>query len=90
MKYGFAAVFCITLLISSATWAAWWWWGATGVVYAAKEADVTVYWTHTKPIYPLIAQLSEGKEYHELLHITDEREDVVRQIVAFSRAMSAT
>ncbi len=50
----------------------------------------TVYWTHTKPIFPLIAQLSEGKEYHELLHITDEREDVVRQIVAFSRAMSAT
>lgn len=49
-----------------------------------------VYWTHTKPIYPLITQLSEGKEYHDLLHITDDREDVVRKIVAFSRATSAT
>lgn len=42
-----------------------------------------VYWTHTKPIYPLIAQLSEGKEYHELLHITDDREEIVQKIVAF-------
>ena len=45
-----------------------------------------VYWTHTKPIYPLIAQLSEGKEYHEFLHITDSREKIVQQIVAFARA----
>ncbi len=44
-----------------------------------------VYWTHTKPIYPLIAQLSEGKEYHDLLHITDDREEIVRQVVAFSK-----
>ena len=47
MRYCFAAALCITLLIPSTTWAGSWWWGATGIVYAAKESDVTLYWSHT-------------------------------------------
>lgn len=44
------------------------------------------YWRIAKPVYPLLTQLAEGHEYAELIHLTDDIEDVVQRIVDFARA----
>ena len=42
----------------------------------------TDYWTNQKPVYPLLKQLAQGKDYDELLTIVDTEEDVVSFIKA--------
>ncbi|MEM9776574.1 MAG: hypothetical protein AAF902_18495 [Chloroflexota bacterium] len=41
------------------------------------------FWTHQKPIYPLLHQLAEGKSYQKYLSITDSREEIIEQIIRF-------
>ncbi len=40
------------------------------------------YWTETKPIYPLLYELSRGRQYHDLLTIADEADEVVDFVLA--------
>ena len=40
------------------------------------------YWTETKPVYPLLRSLAEGRQYGELLGIEDEEGAVVDFIVS--------
>ncbi|MFC1853976.1 LOG family protein [candidate division CSSED10-310 bacterium] len=40
----------------------------------------TEFWTKTKPVYPLLSYLAQGKEYAALITILDEVEDVVSYI----------
>ncbi len=47
------------------------------------------FWTHEKPVYPLLETLARGKDYHQVLGITDNVEGVIefletRQPVAVS------
>ena len=35
------------------------------------------YWTETKPIYPLLRELSRGRQYHDLMTIADQVDEVV-------------
>lgn len=46
------------------------------------------YWTKTKPVYPLLKHLAQGLDYGETLHISDDREDILEQIVLFSKKIS--
>ncbi len=39
-----------------------------------------VFWTETKPIYPLLQQLAEGYDYGKLLGLADSAEEVLAQI----------
>lgn len=41
------------------------------------------FWTEQKPIYPLLYNLAEGKEYQQLLAITDDRTEIMRLIQKF-------
>ena len=38
------------------------------------------YWTHTKPIYPVLKQLADGKSYHDLVAIFDDEDSIVNFI----------
>ncbi len=40
----------------------------------------TKYWTKTKPVYPLLKSLAEGREYEKFVTITDDPNEVVRFI----------
>jgi len=42
------------------------------------------FWTKDKPIYPLLRKLAQGKEYHELLHVSDSVADIVDIIKHFT------
>lgn len=42
------------------------------------------YWTHQKPVYPLLAQLAEGRAYAQWLTLTDDPAEVVAQIEAYA------
>jgi predicted Rossmann-fold nucleotide-binding protein len=42
------------------------------------------YWTETKPVYPLLQRLAEGKPYGKLLSITDDVEDIITTIERFT------
>ena len=46
----------------------------------------TRYWQHTKPVYPLLAQLAAGETYRDLLCITDSVGEAVDRIKAFTPA----
>ncbi|NUQ78885.1 MAG: hypothetical protein HUU21_35620 [Polyangiaceae bacterium] len=46
------------------------------------------FWTETKPVFPLLAQLAKGMEYEKYLRITDSGDDVVAAIVAYDEAMN--
>ena len=41
------------------------------------------YWTHKKPVYPLLVQLAAGKEYAGFLSISDDVDPIVKKIVNF-------
>jgi predicted Rossmann-fold nucleotide-binding protein len=41
------------------------------------------YWTHEKPVWPLLSHLAEGRMYEELLGLTDNVETVVRRILCY-------
>jgi predicted Rossmann-fold nucleotide-binding protein len=45
----------------------------------------TAYWTVTKPVYPLLAQLASGHEYAAHLSIHDDPEDVLRALDAYAQ-----
>ncbi|MCY1031969.1 hypothetical protein OV207_10920 [Corallococcus sp. BB11-1] len=46
----------------------------------------TEFWTRTRPVYPLLAQLAQGQEYARHLMLTDSQEEVVQALVAYDRA----
>ena len=43
------------------------------------------FWTEKKPIYPLLYNLAEGKEYQQLLAITDNRDEIMELVRQFDR-----
>ncbi|WNG30085.1 hypothetical protein F0U62_43280 [Cystobacter fuscus] len=47
------------------------------------------FWTRTRPVYPLLAQLAEGHEYARYLLLTDSQEDIVRALLGFARELEA-
>ena len=49
----------------------------SAMVFLGRE-----YWTKTKPVYPLLRSLAQGRHYGELLGIEDEEEAVVDFIVS--------
>ncbi|AKF81113.1 hypothetical protein MFUL124B02_18130 [Myxococcus fulvus 124B02] len=44
------------------------------------------FWTRTRPVYPLLAQLAQGHEYARHLLLTDSREEVVEALRAYDRS----
>ena len=47
------------------------------------------YWTREKPVYPLLQELAAGHDYSRYLGITDDREEVVRQVDTFARTLDS-
>jgi len=45
------------------------------------------FWTRTRPVYPLLAQLAQGQDYARHLLLTDSREEVIRALVEYDRAL---
>ncbi|HVG58680.1 MAG TPA: hypothetical protein VNA24_09005 [Hyalangium sp.] len=43
------------------------------------------FWTHTRPIYPLLTLLAQGQEYERYLRITDSVEEVVQALEEYDR-----
>ena len=43
------------------------------------------FWTEEKPIYPLLYDLAEGKEYQQFLSISDDRAEIMAKIEAFNQ-----
>jgi len=41
------------------------------------------YWTHNRPVWPLLAKVAQGRVYEELLFLTDSPEAVVRRIRSY-------
>ncbi|MCA9668785.1 MAG: hypothetical protein KC503_24495 [Myxococcales bacterium] len=39
------------------------------------------YWTETKPVYPLLENLARGKQYADLLFISDDVDEIVARLV---------
>ena len=54
----------------------------TGVVSPMVFLGVE-YWTRTKPVYPLLFGLAEGREYQKLMSISDEESKIVDALLAF-------
>ncbi len=52
---------------------------ASPMVFLGRE-----FWTRTKPVYPLLRELSKGRPYHDLVRITDDVDEVVEWITAFT------
>lgn len=46
------------------------------------------FWTRTRPIYPLVAQLAQGHEYARYLRITDSVEEVIQTLEEYERAQT--
>jgi len=44
------------------------------------------YWNETKPIYPLLCKLAEGREYKKWLMISDDINEIINHIKAFTRS----
>jgi len=42
------------------------------------------FWTAQKPVYPLLKQLADGREYGDLLSAFDDFDDIVAFIEAFA------
>jgi predicted Rossmann-fold nucleotide-binding protein len=42
----------------------------------------TAYWSWTKPVFPVLAQLAAGRPYASQLHLTDDEHDVVQRLLA--------
>lgn len=41
------------------------------------------HWTKTRPVWPLLATVAKGKEYGELIALTDSEDEIVRRIKMF-------
>ena len=48
------------------------------------------YWTNEKPVYPIVRELAEGYDYHDLIAIFDEVEPVVEFIESHQPILSKT
>jgi predicted Rossmann-fold nucleotide-binding protein len=46
------------------------------------------FWTRTRPIYPLVAQLAQGYEYARYLRLTDSVEEVLQALEEYDRAQA--
>jgi len=46
------------------------------------------FWTRTRPIYPLLAQLAQGYEYARYLRLTDSVEEVIQALEEYDRAQA--
>ena len=44
------------------------------------------YWTHKRPVWPLLRHLATGHVYSELLHLTDSVDEVVQHIASYDPA----
>lgn len=53
--------------------------GVSPMVFLGVE-----YWTKTKPVYPLLEALADGKAYAEWLRITDDPDEVVEVLEAYA------
>lgn len=40
------------------------------------------YWTRRKPVYPLLEQLAAGKQYADLLFISDDVDEIIERLVS--------
>jgi predicted Rossmann-fold nucleotide-binding protein len=47
------------------------------------------FWTRTRPVYPLLAQLAQGHEYARYLRITDTVEEIIEALEAYGREREA-
>ncbi|MFY2564272.1 LOG family protein [Corallococcus terminator] len=47
------------------------------------------FWTQTRPVYPLLAQLAQGQDYARHLLLTDSREEVLRALREYDAALIA-
>ncbi|SEU33733.1 LOG family protein [Stigmatella erecta] len=43
------------------------------------------FWTRTRPVYPLLAQLAQGYAYARYLRITDDVEEIIQALEAYER-----
>ena len=41
------------------------------------------HWTENRPVWPLLAEVAKGKEYGELIALTDSEDEIVRRIKMF-------
>ena len=41
------------------------------------------HWTKIRPVWPLLATVAKGKEYGELIALTDSEDEIVRRIKMF-------
>jgi predicted Rossmann-fold nucleotide-binding protein len=46
------------------------------------------FWTRTRPVYPLLAQLAQGHEYARYLRITDSVDEVIQALEEYDRAQA--
>jgi predicted Rossmann-fold nucleotide-binding protein len=47
------------------------------------------YWRIHKPVYPLLTELATGHDYAALIHLTDDRDEVVQRLLDFTASRSA-
>jgi len=45
------------------------------------------FWTRTRPIYPLVAQLAQGHEYARYLRLTDSLEEIIQALEEYDRTL---
>jgi predicted Rossmann-fold nucleotide-binding protein len=44
------------------------------------------YWTHKKPVWPLLSQLAATQRYGEIMTLTDSPEKIIKRLQAYKRA----
>lgn len=42
------------------------------------------YWTVDRPVWPLLSQVAQGKEYAELLAVTDSQDEILRRLQSYN------
>ena len=50
--------------------------GSLGTISPMVFLD-EAYWTETKPVYPLLSRLAEGRRYKDLLTVQDDEDAVI-------------
>ncbi|MDY7224921.1 LOG family protein [Hyalangium rubrum] len=46
------------------------------------------FWTHTRPVYPLLEQLARGQDYARYLRLTDSLEEIIQLLEDYDRAQA--
>ncbi|HZI15478.1 MAG TPA: hypothetical protein VE153_34220 [Myxococcus sp.] len=49
----------------------------------------TEFWTRTRPVFPLLAQLAQGQAYARYLMVTDSQDEIVRALETYDREHGA-